>query len=264
MRNPVISNACYTPLRVSNEEELLSLLSRDVVLTDKSRAVFLAGHFPLYYNENGAYAATEAWGAFTKYSLDLACRVAREASASGKDIGFVLLADDINQEDTEGNVQFSRHQKSRMRNTFYGKMSGPGAALPSEFQRIFDANGMSSSKVIRQDHGKKGRENSLFHSERILRASRLEWGNECAKAYRGLVESPSFDKEEDYLVAFVPDRCTGNICLGVLDGLLEQYNFGFTGSNVAMQTDSLFLQNTDAPSIWKNFGVTYRKDSICG
>ncbi len=257
---------------VKDEAQLLDLLRYDVWANQKNRVLFLAGHFPLFYDESGAYAATSAWGAFTPYSLDLACRIAkcqiedhRRGISDAKDIGFVLLADDINFEDFGKNSEFSRHQKSRKRDAFYRARSGTQAKLPEQFQEIFDKYGIPSDLVIRQNHGKRGREDCLFFSERILRAHRQEVKEaECAKAYRGLIESLYFIKETDYLVAFLPDMCTGNVCGRVLDdNFWVKGDWQFAGSHVSMQTDSTLLSRADIESIWKDWGVKYRRDNVC-
>ena len=245
---------------VKDESQLLDLLHYDVWANYKTRVLFLAGHFPLFYDESRAYAATNAWGAFTPYSLDLACKVAKiqienrnrgMSCKDAKDIGFILLADDINFEDFDNNSKFS--------------MSGTQARLPEQFQEIFNRYGIPSDLVVRQNHGKKGREDCLFFSERILRTHRGEVQEaECAKAYRGLIESPYFNKETDYLVAFLPDMCTGNICERVLgEGLFEKTDWQFAGSHVSMQTDSTLLSKADVESIWGDWGVKYRRDNVC-
>jgi hypothetical protein len=296
---PTFGHGKFDP--VKNEDQLFDLLARDIRHSYKTRILFLAGHFPLLYDNEGAYAATSTWGDFTPYSLEMACSVAAwERSVpqalekiaqsdlpytmkrfvttmnddAPKEIKFVLLADDINYEDIGKNAAYDRHNKSRKRNTFYRSMSGPDAQLPREFQEIFDRYGFTTNDVLRHNHGKPGRNNCLFFSERILRTRQQQESNEteCAKAYRGLIESPYFNKETDYLVAFLPDRCTGNVCERVLDGISWQWDEKsgkmrvpqsfdpyFSASHIAMQTDSMLLHRTNQETIWKN-GVRYRKD----
>ena len=85
---------------VRNERELLRLIQNDIFQSCKERVVFLAGHFPLFYNGDGAYANTEAWGVFTPYSLNLACKLMNFTKGCWKDNKLVLLADDIKQNQT--------------------------------------------------------------------------------------------------------------------------------------------------------------------
>jgi hypothetical protein len=106
--------------------------------------------------------------------------------------------------------------------------------------------------VLRQDQGKAGRADCLYHSEKVLRAGREEETNECAKAYRGFLAT----LKDQYLVSFIPDRCTGNICQGVLD------HEKVPGGHVFMQTDGTFLgtEHSTQEAIWQLWGVLYRKE----
>lgn len=278
----------YRRESIQDERELLRLLTYDVSAASyKKRVIFVAGHFPVAYSDERAYAAVNQWGAFTTYSLDLACRVAKhEIEESGKryappakDVRFILLADDINYEDFGENSRFNRHQKSRKRNNFYKNFSGLEAKVPTELQEIFDKYNIPNDLIIRQNHRKNGRKDCLFFSERVLRAGRETEKSECAKAYRGLLDSHYFDKENDHLVLFIPDSCTGNICnrtLGELQSFEDSKseaerkrkifwkNFDplFSATHVTMQTDSTFLGISDIPSIWQ-WGVSYRRDMSC-
>ena len=242
---------------VRNERELLRLIQNDIFQSCKERVVFLAGHFPLFYNGDGAYANTEAWGVFTPYSLNLACKLMNFTKGCWKDNKLVLLADDINYEDFGQNAKYDRHQKSRKRNTFYKKMSGKGAKLPLSFQEILDRNKISDDTILRHNHEKNGREDCLLFSESILRTSREQIETECAKSYRGLIGSNYINKDTDYFVAFIPYSCAGNVCSGILD---KEIDWRFSSSHIMIQTDQLFIQNADVNSIWKDWGVQYRKD----
>ncbi len=242
---------------LQDESEFGGELTSSLLCSDKPRVLFLAGHFPLLYNEQGAYAGSKAWGDFTLYTFDLGCENAKLAQQIGKEPRIILLADDINYEDHGQNSRFKRHWKARKRDAFYRNMSTPEAQLPEEFQEIMSKHGLPLDVVLRQNQNKKGRASSLIFSERSLRSNRSDIQNECAKSYTGLIESHYFDKRKDYLVAFIPDHCTGNVCQRVLDSRRDPE---FYGSHFSMQTDSTLLASTDRNAIWRDWGVKMRRD----
>jgi hypothetical protein len=80
--------------QINNERELLNQLYSDVANCKKRRIVFLGGHFPLIYKKEGAIEALNYWGKFSTYTIELACKVARYARQSGKEVAFVFFVDD--------------------------------------------------------------------------------------------------------------------------------------------------------------------------
>ena len=58
--------------------------------------------------------------------------------------------------------------------------------------------------------------------------------------------------------------CTGNVCGKVLDDNFWNRGDGrFAGTHISMQTDSTLLSEADVESIWKDWGVRYRRDNVC-
>lgn len=239
---------------ILSEEILIQRLIQDVQNSPKKKVVFIAGHFPIFYNQQAAFEAINAWGEFSEYSLELACKIAKKLK--DKEIRFAFIADDINYENYSSNAQIHREKKSRFRNKLYCSRSSSQATLPQVYTTILQSQGYDHSYVLRHNHGKKGRDNCLFFSERILRVQRQDLKDECSKAYLGFLENPVyFDKQSTYLVAFIPDRCTSNICNGVLTNNIQ----GISSSHVFMQTDQIFLNTANRQSLWQD-GVMYRKD----
>jgi len=236
---------------LQNERELIEQLEVDVAQSKKKRVIFQAGHFPLVYTRSGSVEGIREWGDFSKYSLDLAAKIARNAKNMGLEVGFAIIVDDkLN----EGLSKIGKSQRSAIRNRLYKSKNGINALLPEEFERILHSQGFSASEILRADHCKRGRESCLYFSEKVLIAQSPPEMTECARAYHAFIDrqiTPS-----DYLVSFVPDRCTGNICRGVLENLKQ----GISASHIFMQTDSTLLRRTGREEIWKNWGVHYRRD----
>ncbi|MBP7708592.1 hypothetical protein KA107_02810 [Candidatus Pacearchaeota archaeon] len=247
--------------QIKNEGELRSRLISDALVSGKQRVVIQAGHFPLHYSSSGAYASKDAWGAFTPYSLEIGTEVAKELRNHGIETKFIITADDINYDNVGENASFSDGQRRRMRRRFFREYSGESAVLPTSLREYLSAQGFSEQEVIRQDQGQDDRRDCLLFSERVLRTNPTQENNQCARAYRALVTDPKyFNMERDYLISFIPDRCTGNVCSRVLDENVR----GLSASHVFMQTDGIFLPNTNRNSIWNDWGVHYRHDSPGG
>ena len=81
-------------IKLNDEEELLKTLFSDVENCTKERIIFLGGHFPLIYSSSQAIEAINQWGVFSKYTLELACKVAKFAKQKNKDVKFVFFCDD--------------------------------------------------------------------------------------------------------------------------------------------------------------------------
>ena len=238
--------------KIKNEKELLKQLVSDVDGCKKEKIVFLGGHFPLLYNETEAIESTKHWGKFSQYTLELACKIAKYAKKKKKKVQFVFFVDDHMYEDMN---DLSSSQLSLRRNQLYKKRSGKNSELPEEYKKIMKKYGFSEKDVIKQDHGKKGRENCLYFSEKILRASKMKIDNPCAREYASFIENKKyFSVRNNYMIAFIPQRCKENICYFALDLEIK----GLSGSHIFMNTMAKLSTRKQLYSFGK--GVTYRKD----
>jgi hypothetical protein len=238
--------------KIKDEKDLLNKLYSDIDNCDKEKIVFLGGHFPLLYGEKEAKEGIDFWGIFSKYSLELACKVADYAKKRKKKIEFVFFVDDHMYEDVS---ILSASQLSLRRNQLYKKRSGKDAILPETYKKIMKKYGFSEKDVLRQDHKKGGRENCLFFSEKILRASKREIDNPCAKEYTEFIEDKNyFSKKRSYMIAFIPQRCRENICTFALDKEIKDLK----ASHIFIDTMAKFATRKKIYSTPK--GVIYRKD----
>jgi hypothetical protein len=257
--------------RIEDESDLVSTLSKDIQNSDKSSIVFIAGHFPLMYRPETrtvepSYSA--AWGPFPIYSLEIAARLAEGAKAIGKECKLALVVDDHTYSGKEKIGQtVNKYWSKRKRDKFYKNFSGQDAKLPDEFGKIILAHGINLNNIIRFDHKKPSREDCLFASENILvaqRRARLGVNaeeSECSKAYAEFIDS-YFNKNNQYLVAFIPNRCTGNVCKGVLDRTSR-----IDASHVFCHTDDFFGEKGNSklkiPDLYQDpQGIFYRKDTV--
>ena len=80
-------------IRLTNEDSLLQLLRTDIKECGKKNIVFSAGHFPLMYDRKQGVAveAVNHWGKFSKYSLELACKIAQYSKNIGKSIDLANI-----------------------------------------------------------------------------------------------------------------------------------------------------------------------------
>jgi len=238
--------------KINSEEELLKKLFFDVENSEKEKIIFLGGHFPLQYSLLEAFEAITQWGKFSEYTLELSCKVAKYAREKGKKIGFVFFVDDHMYEDRSS---LSAQQLSTRRNQLYKKRSGNLAKLPEKYRKILQKFGFFEKDVIRHNHGKKGREDCLYFSEKVLRSSEREIENPCAREYAAFLEDKKyFSKKRCYMVAFIPQRCRENICHFALD-------FEIKG----LKASHIFLESMGQLEVGKKLysfgrGVSYRKD----
>lgn len=237
-----------------NEESLLERLVKDVEECGKEKIVLQAGHFPLIYREDQdlALEAIDYWGEFSKYTLELACKVGQHARNIGKVVEFVFFVDDHSYGDMSG---LNRTQRGKRRNKLYIQRSGRDAKLPQPYREIMKQYGFSEEVILRHNHRKTGREDCLYFSELILRASKKVVDNACAREYVEFVDgSEYFDKEKSHLVSFVPQKCITHICGVALDNEIV----GLNASHVFIETMAAFAKREELYS--RGRGVNYRRD----
>lgn len=239
-------------IKINSESELMEQLKKDIESCKKPNVVLQAGHFPLMYSSEGAMEAISQWGQFSNYSLELACRLGKFAREMGKTVQFVFFADDHAYESFNtlrmGPVRTGRNRLYRVR-------SGIDAQLNPEYQRILQEYGFDVTHVLRHDHGKPGRRNCLYFSEKVLRASSRKIENICAREYTEFIENPVyFDKAKSHIVSFVPNKCIGHICDVALD--LEIAHL--SASHVFIETMAPFATREELYNLGR--GVTYRRD----
>lgn len=238
--------------QIKSEPELLGLLFSDIDNCQKRKIVLLGGHFPLRYIKDGAVEALDYWGEFSKYTLELACKLGEYAKRRGKQVAFVFFVDDHMYEEMNN---LTNSQVSLMRNRLYKLRSGPDAKLPKPYREVMGEYGFSEAEVIRQNQGKRGRESCLYFSEKILRASKRAIDNPCAREYIEFLEDESyFNKASSYIIAFIPQRCRENICNSALDIEVK----GINGSHVFIETMTKLA--TREQLYVSGRGVSYRRD----
>jgi len=238
--------------RIKDEKELLEKLFADVENTEKEKIVVSGGHFPLVYNEKEAIEDVNHWGLFSIYTLELACKVAKHAKEHGKKISFVFFVDD---HIYEGMSALNATKLSRRRNVLYKKRSGKDAKLPEVYRKVMQFYGFSEDGVIRHAHKKKGREDCLYFSEKILQASKRDIENPCARGYVSFLEDKDyFSKDSFYMVTFIPKRCKENICQFALDSEIKD----LSASHIFLDSMAKLTSKKQLYSFGD--GVLYRKD----
>ncbi|MBS3170469.1 hypothetical protein J4223_01700 [Candidatus Woesearchaeota archaeon] len=231
---------------ILTEESLIKSLVSDIHKSKRKQVLFLAGHFPIIYTPEAAIEAINQWGPFSPYTLELACKVG-ERVKNNKTIKFMFVVDDHTYEEIS---QLSSYSLSKLRRDLYRKRSGSSAELVPEFHTIMESHGFTEANVIRQNQKKKGREDCLYFSEKILRTQRPDISNQCAREYHAIFEDPEFDKDSTYLIGFIPRRCEDNICRAALDEI-----DGLTSSHVFLETAAL----NETGKELLNLGATYTK-----
>jgi len=238
-------------IKIKKEEGLLEKLVDDVDSCGKERIVLFVGHFPLFYTKNGAMEAINYWGEFSSYSLELGCKVGKYARSRGKKVEFVFFVDDHSYEACDLGISSVKTRRRKL----YKERSGVEAKLNEEYRQIMGQYGFSEEEVLRHDHGKRGREDCLYFSEKILRASKREIDNICAREYTEFIDDEKyFNKEKSHLVSFVPNRCQGHICDVALDEEIE----GLSASHVFMETMMATAKREELYQFGR--GVSYRRD----
>lgn len=238
--------------KFKSEKELLLKLKNDIITSNKSTIYFFVGHFPLVYKKQGAIEDFNIWGIFSKYSLELGCKLAKFAKEKNKKIKFIFFVDD---HIYESYAPYRESSASRRRKQFYQKFSGNNSKLPEPYRTILTKYGFCEEDVLKQNHKKKQRENCLFFSEKILRSAKREIDNACAREYTEFIENPKyFDKTKIMLISFIPQKCKGHIC----DVALDQELTGLSASHVFM--DTMIDAKTKKELYSSSKGVTYRKD----
>ncbi len=207
-----------------NESELMEILQKGIEISPSEKIVFFAGHFPLRYplDSDVAVESFAEWGSFSEHTLELGLDLAVYARTLGREVEFILIADDHTYERSSG----VRHNvASRMRRDLYRKRSGDDAMLPPFFKEQFQRRGFTQHDVVRHDHEKSGRRDCLYFSEKVLRGKENGVVNPCAREYVEIFGNPKyFNADTSHLVAFVPQRCRGGICEVALDQELEINN----------------------------------------
>ena len=238
-------------VKLINEKELLKNLFYDVKNCHKKRIVFLGGHFPLIYSSSQAIEAINQWGVFSKYTLELACKVAKFAKQKNKKVKFVFFVDDHVYEPISG---LNSTKLSSLRNKLYKLRSGEQATLPEEYSEIMKKYGFSEKDTIRQDQRKPGRNNCLYFSEKILRASNIKIKNDCAREYIAFLENEKyFSKKNNYIISFIPQRCKNNICSFAIPKIknLKSSHIFIDSMEINLSKKKLYTKGT---------GIIYRKD----
>ena len=238
--------------RVKDEKSLLKKLYADVEDCGKEKIVLFAGHFPLLYREDGAVEALDYWGKFSKYSLELACKAGKHAKKLKKKVEFVFFVDDHAYEEmTELGIRKVKLRRQRL----YKERSGSKARLPAPFKKIMAKNGFSEKNVLRHNHGKPGRKDCLYFSEKILRASSKPIPNLCAREYTEFIDDPKyFNKSDSHLIAFIPNRCKEHISGIALNKEIKD----LSASHVFLETMNPLA--TKKQLFTQGSGVSYRRD----
>jgi hypothetical protein len=101
---------------------------------------------------------------------------------------------------------------------------------------------------------KEGREDCLYFSEKILRESKRDIDNPCAREYTEFLEDKKYFNKKDYhMITFAPQRCKDNICNFALTGIP-----GLSASHIFMDT---MAKLATIKNIYKTGrGITYRRD----
>lgn len=238
--------------KLQHEKHLIERICKDIDNCGKETIVLFGGHFPLVYLDE-AVEAIRKWGEFSIYSLELACKIGRYARENGKEVKFVFFIDDHAYEPL---ASYGATSRAKRRKRLYQSRSGPDAKLHPIFQTTLEAHGFSEVNVIRHNHEKPGREDCLYFSEKILRASLREIENACAREYTEFIENPVyFNKETTHIVTFAPNRCQGNICNFALDREIEN----LSASHIFMDSMNVVLTREELFTV--GMGVTMRTDT---
>ncbi|MDA3836018.1 MAG: hypothetical protein PF542_00185 [Nanoarchaeota archaeon] len=239
-------------MKIDNERKLMTELKKDIDNTSKKNIIILAGHFPLIYTTKGAIEAIHRWGEFSPYTLELGCKIGKYAKQEGKDIKFVFFVDDHIYEEL---CEVKDNTRSTFRRNLYRKKSKKDAKPQENFEKIMKKYEFSEKDIIRQNQNKKGRESSIYFSEKILRAKNVDILNACAREYTTFIEDKKyFNKQEDYIIAFIPNRCKENICEVALDIEIKD----LSSTHIFMDSSATLSTREELYSFGR--GVNLRRD----
>ncbi len=204
---------------IKSEIELLNALKEDIRSSEKQMIKIFAGHLPVLYRDGEpgqreVWLSTDRWGEFSLYSFNLGCELARYALDSNKDAGLLIVGDDLIEvpKDEDG----SRKTPGWMRRA--AKRAFREENFPAEYRAIAERYALIEN-IVEQP---RSFGSSKVISEMSLLFQAMQAGrkspNECSLAYNAMLDDPDlFNQETDYLIAFIPGQCKGNICTGVLD-----------------------------------------------
>lgn len=211
-----------------NETQVLETIIGDIEQSKESNIVIVAGHFPIIVNEtrDGLIEDFDAWGIFSRYTLELGTTIGEYARNKGKNVKFAIVCDDAIYRDAQKNLLTTNfHERSqdriwsKKRGEFYKKKSGVSAAIPKEYEKIMQNKDFDISSVLKHDHGKKFREDCIYFSEAVLGNKKKtsesvgSGSHECMKKYVALINDTALRNLGGYyLVGFIPQRCSHFVC----------------------------------------------------
>lgn len=217
---------------VRNEEELISILKKDIGSTNRNLKIF-CGHLPLRYQDNGpgeriAFLDENRWGFFSSFTFELGSQLLRYALDHGKTGSLIVLVDD--------DIELPRkYKEDKLVKRDVNEYRSPRnqafreSKLPEVYEELLKDYNLDTTFFVKQL--RKGF-NNIFISEKHLKKQAKNKGlvaeDPCSRAYKGLLFTGHyFDPKKDYLISFMPEQCKGNICRGVLD-----VGFGLESSHV--------------------------------
>ena len=216
--------------RIASSEGVLRTLMHDVESCPQDRVLIQAGHFPVGYGHDEAWAAFERWGEFTNYSFVAAEMVAESALAAGKTVEAVIIADDCV---LRKEVAYYDREIDILRRGFYTSASSQNAHLnwmPGLGLRINELRG----HIVRHDLSPMGLgwgdcNNSIYEAESHLQKAKYPIEDACARAYVALVRN---HLKDGYLVSFIPWACHRRVC----DISLDQHLTDISASHIFLPT----------------------------
>lgn len=195
----------FSPLQLI--ENVISIVEKN----DKKKVAIISGHYPLVYNAEGhLIEGVDAWGQYTLSTWAYGARLVSKILAMNKTPQVYLIADDKSATvQTFSKYKFSSTSKlSRQRHKYYKQYNKSLGLFPAAFAKHAEL----LPYIVRHNHGKKGRENTLMFAETILeRDYKGEVENSCAKAYMSLL-TQHVDLSNTFVISFIPMRCYDNIC----------------------------------------------------
>lgn len=190
-------------------------LKEAVKNTDKAGFKIMTGHLPLVYNNDRTISVdSRRWGEFSEYTLELGCKTASYARELGKEVGLLMLIDDLVEvpRDSNGKRKFQSWMVKEPDKHYATDK------LPNSYNEII-ARYNVEDLIVPQ---KRSFGETKLISERKLKVDHLnskgKAPNECSMAYSSLLNNPELlDLGRDYLVSLIPGQCKGNLCQGILN-----------------------------------------------